>query len=163
MTKAITTVVEGKKIGRPTVYNEKIIDEICARIAEGEALIKIVQDEHMPSIRSVFRWLLDENFKTFWHKYAEARSTQAEKMFEELLDIADEDVIEGDDKSDNARVQRQKLRVDARKWYLSKVLPKKFGDKLDLTSHGDKLPAPILANINLIQPKRERKKVEKLP
>ena len=29
-------------------------------------------------------------------------------------------------------VQRSKLRVDTRKWYLSKILPKKYGDKINV-------------------------------
>ena len=58
-----------------------------------------------------------------------------------MLDIADgaDDVIVGDDRSDSARVNAKKLRVDVRKWYISKVKPKKYGDKLDLTSDGERL------------------------
>ena len=52
-------------------------------------------------------------------------------MFEELIEIADEE------KKD---VMRSRLRVDTRKWYLSKIVPKKYGEKLDLTSKGEKLP-----------------------
>jgi len=39
---------------------------------------------------------------------------------------------------------RSRLRVDVRKWYLSKVLPKKFSDKLDLTSDHKPLAATII-------------------
>jgi hypothetical protein len=67
-------------------------------------------------------------------------------MFEEIIEIADEaeDAIVGDDKSDSARVQARKLRIDARHWHLSKLRPKKYGDKLDLTSGGEKMPQPII-------------------
>lgn len=131
-----------KKTGRPTSYKPKLGKEICARIAEGESVRSIVKDEGMPSATTIFNWLLDEDKKEFLVQYETARNIQAENMFEELLEIAD------DSKSDieirvNADgeeyevankeyVQRSRLRVDTRKWYLSKVLPKKFGEKLEL-------------------------------
>jgi hypothetical protein len=39
-------------------------------------------------------------------------------------------------------VQKQSLRVDTRKWLLSKMAPKKYGDKLELTGD-DKSPLTI--------------------
>ena len=48
-------------------------------------------------------------------------------------------VVDGDETTlalDPVAVQRNKLRVDARKWVLSKLAPKKYGDKLELS--GDK-------------------------
>jgi hypothetical protein len=129
------------KTGRPTKYKIKLGDLICTRISEGESLRSVCRDEDMPAIGTVCRWLLDEDKKEFREQYAIARDVQAEILFDETLEIADDspDVIVGDDKSDNARVQAAKLRVETRKWYISKVLPKKFGDKLDLTSQGEKL------------------------
>lgn len=131
--------------GRPTIYTEELGTKICERIAQSESVRSICKDEDMPSAASIFNWLLDGQHQTFLEQYETARNIQAELLFEELLEIADEsqEIIVGDDKSDGARVQANRLRVDARKWYLSKVLPKKFGDKLDLTSDGKALPAPI--------------------
>lgn len=62
-------------------------------------------------------------------------------MFDELETIADLP-------DDKESPMRSRLRVDTRKWYLSKVLPKKFGEKLDLTSDGKVLPTPILNGIH---------------
>ncbi len=66
---------------------------------------------------------------------------QAEVIAEETIEIADgaPGVIVGEDKSDNARVQAEKLRVDTRTWYLSVLKPKKYGNKVDLTSQGERL------------------------
>lgn len=132
------------ELGRPTIYSKEIADIICNRIANGESLRKICEDEGLPEARTVHYWLLDPEKKEFFQQYAKAREIQAEQLFDELLEIADQssDVIVGDDKSDNARVQSSKLKVDTRKWYLSKVLPKKFGEKVDVTSGGK--PTPIL-------------------
>lgn len=82
----------------------------------------------MPDAGSIYNWLLDEDKKEFFKQYAKAKDAQAELMFDELLEIADKGNM---DDSNRAR-----LRVDTRKWYLSKVLPKKYGDKLDMTTDG---------------------------
>ena len=58
-------------------------------------------------------------------------------MAEEILDIADDsggDWVE--DKLNPEVVARARLRVDSRKWILSKLVPKKYGDKVDLTHAG---------------------------
>lgn len=110
----------------------------------------------MPVTSTVYLWLLDDDKKNFSDKYARARASQAENMFDYLLDIADDDsrdtiLVKMGTKEvpmeNKEWVNRSKLRVDTRKWYLSKVLPKKFGEKLDLTSDGKALPTPILANV----------------
>lgn len=110
----------------------------------------------MPAASTVCLWLLDEDKKLFSEQYARARATQAELMFEDILDIADDSSadtmvakIGGKEQIVENRefTTRSRLRVDTRKWYLSKVLPKKFGEKLDLTSDGKALPTPILANV----------------
>ena len=150
---------EPKKRGRPTKYNNKLGKKICERISAGESVREIVKDDKMPSSSTIFRWLLDERYKLFWEQYEKARNIQAELMFEELLEIADNGSNDwvlrtgNEDKEwwiqNGEAMSRSRLRVDTRKWYLSKVLPKKFGEKLDLTSLGDKLiPTPLLKNVS---------------
>jgi hypothetical protein len=135
-------------MARPTIFNKKLGSNICKRIAEGESLRTIVKDEDMPSASSICRWLLDEDKKEFWEQYEKARNVQAELMFDELLEIADDGTNDWVEKQyadkvveviDSEHIQRSRLRVDTRKWYLSKVLPKKFGDKIDLTSLGEQV------------------------
>ena len=55
---------------------------------------------------------------------------------DDIMTITDEelDPLEGG-KIDNAMVQKQRLRVDTRKWLLSKMAPKKYGDKLELSGN----------------------------
>ena len=40
---------------------------------------------------------------------------------------------------DNEAVQRSVLRVNAIKFYVSKIAPRRYGDKLDVTSDGEKV------------------------
>ena len=58
----------------------------------------------------------------FATKYARARELGYQKMADDLVDIADEP---GDP-------NRNRLRVDTRKWLLSKALPKIYGDRLEV-------------------------------
>ncbi len=147
------------EVGRPSIYTPELADKICLRLAQGESLKAICTDDEMPAATTVHQWVLedkgaDEQGKGgFSNKYARARAIQAENMFDEILDIADDGtndymtITKGDmtyNVEDHEVTNRSRLRVDSRKWYLSKVLPKKYGDKLDLTSGGDKLPQPII-------------------
>ena len=126
------------KVGRPSKYTKELGETICRRISKGESIRKLVKDDKMPSSATIFNWLLDEDKKEFLEHYEKAMNTKAELMFDELLEIADE---KGKD------VMRARLRVDTRKWYLSKVLPKKFGEKVDITSKGEKV-----TGFNFIKP-----------
>jgi hypothetical protein len=124
---------------RPSIYTEKLAAEICNRIARGESLRSICKDENMPDRASVHRWLIDKNKREFYDQYESACNIRAENMFDALTEIADN--TEGE-------VQRDRLRVDTRKWYLSKIMPKKFGEKMDVTSDGKAIVVTIPKEIN---------------
>ena len=67
-------------------------------------------------------------------EYARARDDLIEHIASEILDIADQPVGSTESgTTDSGAVQKQRLQVDTRKWLLSKLAPKKFGDKLELT------------------------------
>jgi hypothetical protein len=122
----------GSKIGRPCEFNEAIADAICERLANAESLRKICLDDSMPSQATVFRWLADERFSAFKEQYTRAREAQADALFDEILDIADDgsnDFMGEDEKYNGDAVQRSRLRVDARKWMAGKLRPKVYGDK----------------------------------
>ena len=134
--------------GRPTVYSDKLAELICDRLAEGESLRAICRDEAMPSTTTVKRWLRkDEEFRA---QYVRAREDQAEHYLDEIIEIADDDSQDtsyGDSgpKANTEWISRSKLRVDTRKWAMSKLAPKKYGDKMALTDgEGKPLPAPII-------------------
>ena len=72
-------------------------------------------------------------------RYTRAREDLIERMAQEVLELSDVDVgLQPDGKRDWAAVQKHKLQVDTRKWLLSKLAPKKFGDKLELTGDPDR-------------------------
>lgn len=125
--------------GRPTDYTPELGDEICRRLSEGESLNRICRDESMPARSTVITWALGqiEDANEFPDKYALARQIQSELLADEIHDIADDgsrDVIEDGDKTviNHEHIQRSKLRVDTRKWYLSSVVPR-FKPKQDIS------------------------------
>ncbi len=131
-----------RKKGRPSRYTEAIAVKICRRLAEGESLRKICKDTSMPAISTVMGWLFDGKHADFSEQYARARDLQADKLFDEALEIADEtsdDWIRTEDGKkilDQEHVQRSRLRVDTRKWAAGNLAPKRYGDKLQHTGDG---------------------------
>lgn len=142
-----------KKQGRPTAFTEAISLLICERLAHGESLVSICKDERLPARGTVMRWLQEDHHTGFRDNYARAREAQADFYAEEIIGIADEECTyvkhgDGDEARkvevafDSAAVARNRLRVDARKWYASKVAPKKYGEKIAVGGAED-LP-PVL-------------------
>ena len=127
-----------RKTGRPSLYTDALAAKICARLAEGETLRAICRDGVMPDKATVLRWLADKKKADFREQYVYAREMQADALFDEALEIADDasgDWTEDKDGKkvlDHENIQRSRLRVDTRKWAAGKMAPKKYGDKLDL-------------------------------
>lgn len=66
-------------------------------------------------------------------EYARAREDLQEVIACEILEIADEEVPKtASGATDNGAVNKQRLRVDTRKWVLSKLAPKKWGDRVQI-------------------------------
>jgi hypothetical protein len=81
-------------------------------------------------------------------KYARARELGYEALADELFAIADDKsfICERPDIA-NAVIQQQRLAVDTRKWFLSKVLPHRFGDRVEIVGNAD---APLVTKIELV-------------
>lgn len=122
-------------MGRPSSYSQTIADDICERLANGESLRRICLTPDYPRQATVFRWLTAH--EEFREQYRVAREAQADTLADEIIDIADGK--RGEYEDGDADVQRDKLAVHARQWVAAKLKPRVYGDKLDLTSGGDKL------------------------
>lgn len=114
------------KKGRPTKMTPENQAEILTRIATGESMRQIcLKSDHLPTMSNVFKYMWKDN--DFRHKYEIACNNRTEVHVEEIVEIADN--ASGD-------TQRDRLRIDARKWCASKLVPKKYGEKLDLNPSG---------------------------
>lgn len=138
--------------GRPTKFSTELADLICQRICDGQSVREICRDEEMPAMSTVFRWLAEKT--TFQEQYARAKGAQGEYYAEEILDIADDGTNDWVERKgsegqslgwvlNGEHVQRSRLRVDSRKWLLSKLLPKKYGDKIEIDQTVTQKPAEV--------------------
>lgn len=105
-------------------YTEELAETICHRLANGESLRAICEDENMPDRATVINWTLD--LPEFSAKYASARARQQDVLAEETIHIADSE-------PDPARAR---VRVAARHWLAERMAPKKYGNKLELGGTG---------------------------
>lgn len=101
-------------------YTRELAQAILDRLAKGESLRSICRDQGMPDEAAVRLWALKDRdgFKAAYH---EARNLALDAMADEVIAIADGENSTGDP-------IRDRLRFDARRWYLSKLAPKRYGD-----------------------------------
>jgi len=130
-----------------TVEEQDIFfQEIINQISEGKSLrAALKMNGH--SSKKFYEWIEDDNSRK--KQYARACEERANSIFEDTLEIADEvgyDMKVSEDGRkvvDHEAIQRSKLRVDTRKWMLGKLNPKKYGDKTDITTGGEKINTVI--------------------
>lgn len=118
--------------------SQEVKDAICAHLAEGKSLRAICRMPDMPGRSTTLRVLQqDEEFRK---QYVEARNIGLEVLADELFDIADDGANDwmSDNDPDNPGYRlngehfaRSRLRIDTRKWALSKLVPKKYGDRIE--------------------------------
>jgi len=110
---------------RPTKYTEELAEEICRRIAAGESVCNICKDAHMPDESAIRQWAY-KNFHGFTRRFDDATAMRADALFDQLIAIADD--TSGD--IDYASVYQRKLKIDTRKWMLSKMRPQRYGERI---------------------------------
>jgi len=144
-------------MARPTDFTPELAKHICQQLAEGRSLRSICEAVDMPARSTVYEWL-DAGLHGFPDQYARARMRQADTMLEEIIEIADDGtndfmtITKGDTSyvvENKEWTSRSKLRVDARKWAMSKMAPKKYGDSkaIDLTSKGERITGFTITDV----------------
>ena len=133
-------------MGRPSDFTKELGDKICSELSKGRSLRSICEGDEYPSRITVFSWLRKN--QDFLNQYEIAKQESADSYADEIVDIADDgtnDYMERQvgDKTitvpNTEHIQRSRLRVDARKWIASKLKPKKYGEKMDVTSDGKQI------------------------
>ena len=130
---------------------DNIFEYVCQEIEKGRALRNVLKDENMPSTSTFYQWLDNDEVKA--KQYARATEVRADIIFDDILAIADENTNDtsinenGIEVVNNDVIQRSRLRIDARKWVLSKLNPKKFGDK---TIHSGDADNPIQTTFSIL-------------
>ena len=127
-------------------------ERICEMIASGCSLRQVAAVIGLTEA-AIRKWAKDD--KEFGEHYEKAMLSRWEKMADELVELADDPCIGPDGRPDNALVQQRRLQVDTRKWVLSRMLPRKFGDRIEIGSDPD---APVVTRIELVavHPRQEQ-------
>ena len=131
-------------------FSQELFNDICKQLEDGKSLRAICKQKGMPNKSTFSRWLdgstdlgiTDLERQALCDQYARACEDGIEILADEILEIADDtskDTITtegGNETANHEWIARSRLMVDARKWLLSKRLPKKYGDKtaVDVTS-----------------------------
>ena len=122
-------------MGRHTEFTQEIAREICSRLAQGQSLRTVCADDDMPDKSTVFRWMQSQ--EGFRDQYVRAKGEGSDAIAEQMFDIADEEPPRRDDGSvDPGFIAYAKHRTETRKWYLARIAPKRFGDKIEQTLVG---------------------------
>ena len=125
-----------KKTRRPKHTAEER-DEVAARVFElmthgpAESMAKACKACGV-SPGQFLTWV-EKDDKDYKERYARARVALYDRMAEGLIDIADDQpAILPTGAVDSGFIAHQKLRIDTRKWLLSKLAPKKYGDRIEV-------------------------------
>lgn len=110
--------------------------EAMRRVASGRSVRSVFRDDDMPGL-STFYEMISTDAVAAEH-YARATEMRADVMADEIIEIADDgtnDYMAANDpenpgyKERGELVRRSALRVDARKWILARMAPRKYGDR----------------------------------
>jgi hypothetical protein len=128
-------------------FSIEVFDSICEALSTSSIGLNKSCKNHSVSPTSFYAWIKEDS--ELLNKYTRARENQADFMADEIIEIADDK--SGDNIStengtiaNNEFINRSRLRVEARKWIAAKLKPKKYGDKLDVTTDGEKVNQPII-------------------
>lgn len=119
-------------MARITEYDYNLCLEICERVSNGENIKTVLNsNENYPHFSTWCNWkrLNDELNDLYTRSIQDKAESVDEKIDEIMLKV------------ENRQMDFMSARVliDTLKWKASKYYPKMFGDKVDLTTKGDKL------------------------
>ena len=118
-------------------YTEAMGVSICRALLQMKTLRQIGADPRYPSMTTITRWLADPRLAAFREMYYHARRVQAELRVDEIFEIADDSsrdyktVTKADGteelQPDLEHIQRSRIRIDTRKWYAARLIPRIYG------------------------------------
>lgn len=114
-----------KPVGRPSLYSDKMANDICERLAKGEPLARICDDAKMPDFSTVWRWERDN--EEFRKLSSHAREIGTHYMADDCITISD-----GPGEAADKRV-----RIDTRLRLIGKWNAKNYGDKVAVEHGGE--------------------------
>lgn len=117
-----------RSVGRPRKYDrDAVMTDLCIRVARG-ALVRDAAQAVGVSYDMIMQW---SDAPEYRQMYERARLSQAHALAEQTLTIAD-----GTDASALADPNLRRIQVDTRKWFVSKIAPKIYGEKIEVDHAG---------------------------
>lgn len=139
-TLAEKTTKTGAVMGRPVKWPQEhpVWMEIVGRVTAGKALSTVLRDDNMPDWVTFYR-MLDQDDK-LRAAYDKAVQDRADRLADEILQLSDEVMPDGlEGAMASAWVQQKRMQVDARKWIASKLKPRTYGDRIDMTVRDERI------------------------
>ena len=139
-TLAEKTTKNGAIMGRPVKWppEHPVWQEIIGRVSAGKALSTVLADPGYPTWVS-FHAMMDQDDK-LRAAYEKAVQDRADKLADEILQLSDEPMPEHlEGAMASAWVQQKRMQVDARKWIASKLKPRTYGDRIDMTVRDERI------------------------
>ena len=112
-----------RRPGAPSLYSPQLVERILDGLASGKSLRRICGRDGVPSRDAVVDWLI--NYPEFSAQYARARDIGLDELADELLELGES--------ATPLNANAVRVNADIKKWYLSKLAPKRYGDQLAIT------------------------------
>lgn len=127
----------------PVAYSRALALLIMDRVASGEALDDICSEPGMPPSVTVRRWVYEDK-DGLGIEFIRAKQLSAERLADQLLKIADAPPPRLPTGAvDYGSVHLARLQIETRKWLLTKLLPRMYGDKVQVSGDPDGAPIKI--------------------
>jgi hypothetical protein len=123
-----------RSVGRPVEWEEDnpVWEEVVSRMATGKSLSSVLREPGMPPW-ATFNRMLRSN-EQLREAYDKAVQDRADKLADEIIELSDAVMPKGlRGPEASAWVQQKRLQVDARKWVASKLKPRTYGDRIDVS------------------------------
>lgn len=130
VTDSVATTPKGKVRALPRLTPD-LMQLICTRIANGEAAYKVLKHPDIKIDDSDFYARIRDD-DVYSKMYRDAMERRGEKFADELTELADE-ARHGTHED----IQALKLMVNTRQWIVSRLLPKKYGEKVIVAGDAD--------------------------
>ena len=104
----------------------RVEHKLLAHLSAGKSARSFCRQPCTPALDTVMHWV-----KEAPEQYARARELGWDAIAEEIIEIADTPC------ETQVEVSQARNRIDSRRWLLSKIAPKKYGDRLDVSHSAD--------------------------
>jgi len=139
-TLAEKTTKNGAIMGRPVKWppEHPVWLEIVGQVSSGKALSTVLRQDNMPTWVG-FHAMVAQDAKLAT-AYEKAVQDRADRLADEILQLSDEPMPEHlEGAMASAWVQQKRMQVDARKWIASKLKPRTYGDRIDMTVRDERI------------------------